>query len=81
MIYTNLLPDSALIKSVENYNSVAIIVCPVCSNLSVGYQKNIPAFRKTVDETTGETTYERQRLQERQTGLKACLKPRENTSR
>ena len=59
MIYTNLLPDSALIKSVESYNSVAIILCPSCGNMSVGYQKNIPVLRKTLDGTTGETIFVR----------------------
>ncbi len=73
MIYSNLLPDSALIKSVENYNSIAIIVCPVCGNLSIGYQKNIPAFRKTIDETTGETIYERSAITGESNRIKGLL--------
>ncbi len=57
----------------DSYNSVAIIVCPVCGNLSVGYQKNIPAFRKTVDETTGETVYERSAITGESNRIKGLL--------
>ena len=56
MIYAELLPDSTIMKNVEIYNSVTLVVCPVCSNTSVGYQKNLPAFKRSVDEATGEVT-------------------------
>ncbi len=57
MIYAELLPDSTIMKNVESYDSMTLVVCPVCANTSVGYQKNLPVLKKSVDETTGETTY------------------------
>jgi hypothetical protein len=57
LIYAELLPDSTIMKNVESYDSMTLVVCPLCANLSVGYQKNLPAFKKSVDETTGEITY------------------------
>lgn len=59
MIYAELLPDSTIMKSVESYDSVTLVVCPVCANTSVGYQKNLPAFKRSVDEATGEITFVR----------------------
>ena len=59
MIYAELLPDSTIMKIVESYGSMTLVVCPVCSNTSVGYQKNLPAFKRAVDETTGEITFVR----------------------
>jgi len=56
LIYAELLPDSTIMKNVESYDSMTLVVCPVCANTSVGYQKNIPAFKRSVDETTGEIT-------------------------
>ena len=57
MIYAELLPDSTIMKNVESYDSMTLVVCPLCANTSVGYQKNLPVLKKSVDETTGETTY------------------------
>jgi hypothetical protein len=57
MIYAELLPDSTIMKNAESYDSMTLVVCPVCANTSVGYQKNLPVLKKSVDETTGETTY------------------------
>ena len=59
MIYSNLLPDSTLLKSVEEYDSLTIVLCPMCGNLSVGYHKDLPIYQKVLDESTGETKYER----------------------
>lgn len=59
MIYAELLPDSTIMKAVESYDSVTLVVCPVCANTSVGYQKNLPAFKRSVDEATGEITFVR----------------------
>jgi len=56
LIYAELLPDSTIMKNVESHDSVTLVVCPICSNTSVGYQKNLPAFKKSVDEATGEVT-------------------------
>lgn len=56
MIYVELLPDSTIMKNVESYDSMTLVVCPVCANTSVGYQKNLPAFKRSVDEATGEIT-------------------------
>jgi hypothetical protein len=57
LIYAELLPDSTIMKNVESYDSMTLVVCPVCANTSVGYQKNLPVLKKSVDETTGELTY------------------------
>ena len=59
LIYAELLSDSTIMKNVEIYDSMTLIVCPVCANTSVGYQKNLPVLKKSVDETTREITYTR----------------------
>ena len=59
MIYAELLPDSTIMKIVESYDSMTLVVCTLCANLSVGYQKNLPAFKRSVDEATGEITFVR----------------------
>ena len=59
MIYAELLPDSTIMKNVESFDSMTLVVCPLCANLSVGYQKNLPAFKRSVDEATGEVTFKR----------------------
>lgn len=59
MIYAELLPDSTIMKIVEIYDSMALVVCPLCANLSVGYQKNLPVLKRSVDEATGEITFVR----------------------
>ncbi len=57
MIYAELLPDSTIMKNVESYDSMTLVICPICANTSVGYQKNLPAFKRSVDEATGEITF------------------------
>jgi hypothetical protein len=56
LIYVELLPDSTIMKNVESYDSMTLVVCPVCANTSVAYQKTLPAFKRSVDEATGEIT-------------------------
>lgn len=59
MIYAELLPDSTIMKIVESYDSMTLVVCTLCANLSVGYQKNLPVFKRSIDEATGEITFVR----------------------
>jgi len=59
LIYAELLPDSTIMKNVESYDSMAIVVCTLCANLSVGYQKNLPVLKRAIDEATGEITFVR----------------------
>ncbi len=59
MIYAELLPDSTIMKIVESYDSMTLVVCTACANTSVGYQKNLPVFKRSVDEATGEITFVR----------------------
>ena len=59
MIYAELLPDSTIMKAVESYGSMTLVVRPICVNLSVGYQKNLPVINRAVDEATGEITFVR----------------------
>jgi len=59
LIYAELLPDSTIMKNVESYDSVTLVVCPICANTSVGYQKNLPAFKRSIDKATGEITFVR----------------------
>ncbi len=57
MIYAELLSDLTIMKNVESYDSMTLVVCPICANTSVGYQKNLPVFKKSVDKATGEITF------------------------
>ena len=57
LIYSNLLPDSSILKSVEDYEALTLVLCPYCGNHSVGYQKDIPILKKVIDKATGEPKY------------------------
>ena len=57
MIYAELLPDSTIMKNVESYDSLTLVACSACANTSVGYQKNLPVLKRSVDEATGEITF------------------------
>jgi len=55
-VYSVLVPDSKILKGVAGFRSVVVLGCPVCANLSIAYDKNLPVSRIVVNEDTGETT-------------------------
>jgi len=56
VVHTVLVPDSKIIEQVAGFKSVAIVGCTACANMSIAYEKNMPAYMVSVDKTTGSTT-------------------------
>ena len=56
VVHTVLVSDSKIIEQVAGFKSVAIVGCTACANMSIAYEKNMPAYMVSVDKTTGSTT-------------------------
>jgi len=56
VVHTVLIPDSKILEEVAGFKSVAIVGCTYCANMSIAYEKNMPAYMVSVDKTTGRTT-------------------------
>jgi hypothetical protein len=52
-VFVSLIPDSQVIKSAEDFSSVAIVGCSGCANFSIAYEKDQPLSQISTDETTG----------------------------
>lgn len=42
VVYSELIPQEAILQGVGNTKKVTIIACPHCANVSIAYAKNIP---------------------------------------
>jgi hypothetical protein len=42
VVYSELIPQEAILQGVGNAKKVTIIACPHCANVSIAYAKNIP---------------------------------------
>jgi hypothetical protein len=58
MIFSKLLDEKTLLEKVQGYKSLLIVGCRTCANLSVAYEGDLPAYRKTIDPKTDEAQYE-----------------------
>lgn len=56
VVHVVLVPDSKILEEVVGFKSVAIVGCTACANSSIAYEKNLPVYMMSVDETTGRTT-------------------------
>lgn len=56
VVHAVLVSDSKIIEEVAGFKSVAIVGCTACANMSIAYEKNMPAYMMSVDKTTGRTT-------------------------
>ena len=56
VVHVVLVSDSKIIEEVAGFKSVAIVGCTYCANMSIAYEKNMPAYMVSVDKTTGRTT-------------------------
>ena len=52
-VFVSLIPDSKIIKSAEDFSSVAIVGCSGCANHSIAHEKDQPLSKIITDETTG----------------------------
>jgi hypothetical protein len=77
VVYAVLVPDSKIIEEVAGFKSVAIVGCTYCANMSIAYEKNIPAYMMSVDKTTGGTTLLPTAMMEETNRLKNLLEGKE----
>lgn len=57
MIFAELATESRILQATKDVRSVLIVACPVCANLSIAYEKNLPVYERRIDETTGESSF------------------------
>ncbi len=72
-VFVRLIPDSKVIKSAEEFSSVAIVGCSGCANQSIAHEKDQPVSKITTDETTGKPKWLPYALLEQTDRLKKLL--------
>lgn len=73
VVHTVLVPDSKIIEEAAGFKSVAIVGCTYCTNISIAYEKNLPAYMMSVDKHTGRTTLLPMAMMEETNRLKNLL--------
>ena len=76
-VFVSLIPDSNIIKSAEDFSSVAIVGCSGCAIFSIAYEKDQPLPQITSDETTGKPKRLPYALLEQTRHLKKLLEDKE----
>jgi hypothetical protein len=57
MIFAELAPELRILQAARDFRSILIVACPVCANLSIAYERNLPAYERRIDGASGESTF------------------------